>query len=57
MVVAHIDSPAEGHELVYQVRLPVSSHTFALVTEAIRTYRRQVKSRWAAANMSPEERA
>ena len=38
--MTHINPPAEGHELVYQVRLPVSSHTFALVTEAIRTYRR-----------------
>ncbi|WBB91584.1 transposase family protein [Verrucosispora sp. WMMC514] len=44
--MTHINPPTEGHELVYQVRLPVSSDTVALVTEAIRTYRRQVKSRW-----------
>lgn len=44
--MTHIDEPAEGQPLVYQVRLPVSSKTFALVTQAIRRYRRQVKSRW-----------
>jgi hypothetical protein len=46
MVVTHIKTPAEGHELVYQVRLPVSRRSLRLVTQAIRTYRQQVKSRW-----------
>jgi hypothetical protein len=44
--VTHIDPPAEGHELVYQVRLPLSTQTLDLVTRAIRTHRRRVKSRW-----------
>jgi hypothetical protein len=44
--VTHIDSPAEGQELVYQVRLPVSTQTLHLVTRAIRTHREQVRSRW-----------
>lgn len=46
MVVTHINEPAEGHELVYQARLPLSTRTMQLVTRAIRTHRRQVKSRW-----------
>jgi hypothetical protein len=44
--VTHIDEPAEGQELVYQTRLPVSRKSFALVTQAIRIHRRQAKSRW-----------
>lgn len=44
--MTHINPPAEGQELVYQVRLPVSSQSLRLVTQAIRTHRRQVKSRW-----------
>jgi DDE superfamily endonuclease len=44
--VTHIDSPAEGQHPVYQVRLPLSSQTLDLVTRAIRTHRRRVKSRW-----------
>jgi hypothetical protein len=37
---------AEGQELVYQVRLSLSTKTLALVTRAIRLHRRQVRSRW-----------
>jgi len=44
--VTHIDEPAEGQSLVYQVRLPLSTPTLRLVTQAIRTHRQQVKSRW-----------
>jgi hypothetical protein len=44
--VTHINTPAEGHPLVYQVRLPLSRQTLELATRAIRTHRRQVKSRW-----------
>jgi hypothetical protein len=44
--VTHIDPPAEGHELVYQVRLELSTRTLQLLTRAIRTYRTRVKSRW-----------
>jgi len=44
--VTHIDEPAEGQELVYQVRLPVSSRSLRLVIQAIRRHRRRVKSRW-----------
>ena len=44
--MTHIDEPAEGHELVYPVRLPVSRTSLRLVTHAIRLHRRQVKSRW-----------
>jgi hypothetical protein len=44
--VTHIDPPAEGHPLVYQARLELSSRTLHLVTRAIRTYRTRVKSRW-----------
>jgi hypothetical protein len=44
--VTHNDSPAEGQELVYQVRLPLSTETLRLVTRAIRLYREQVRSRW-----------
>ena len=44
--MTHIESPAEGHPLVYQVRLPLSTPTLTLVTDAIRTHRRQVRSRW-----------
>jgi len=44
--VTHINPPAEGHELVYQARLPVSRQTLHLVTQAIRAHRKQVKSRW-----------
>ncbi|HYN95925.1 MAG TPA: transposase family protein [Pilimelia sp.] len=44
--MTHIDTPAEGQELVYQVTLPVSTRSLALVTRALRIYRRQVKSRW-----------
>lgn len=36
------DSP----QLVYQVRLPLSTHTLNLVRQTITTYRKQVKSRW-----------
>jgi hypothetical protein len=46
LVVTHIDPPAEGHELVYQARLPLSRQTLHLVTRAIRIHRRQVRSRW-----------
>jgi hypothetical protein len=46
LVVTHIDVPAEGHQLVYQVQLNLSTQTLALVIRAIRTYRKQVKSRW-----------
>lgn len=44
--MTHIDTLAEGQELVYQVRLPLSSRALHLVGAAIRTYRRQVRSRW-----------
>lgn len=44
--MTHINPPAEGQELVYQVHLPMSSHTLQLVTRAIRTYRIRVRSRW-----------
>jgi len=46
LAVTHIDEPAEGQPLVYQVRLPLSTQTLRLVTQAIRTHRKQVKSRW-----------
>jgi DDE superfamily endonuclease len=46
LVVTHIDPPAEGHEMVYQVRLNLSSKSLQLVTRAIRAYRVEVKSRW-----------
>jgi hypothetical protein len=44
--VTHKDLPAEGHELVYQVKLPLSRHTLRRVTQAVRRYRTQVGSRW-----------
>ena len=44
--MTHIDEPAEGQEPVYQVRLALSSQTVRLVTQAIRTHRKQVRSRW-----------
>lgn len=44
--MTHIDSPAEGQGLVYQSKLPVSSQSLALVTRALRLYRREVRSRW-----------
>jgi hypothetical protein len=44
--VTHIDEPAEGQTLVYQARLPLSTPTLRLATQAIRTHREQVKSRW-----------
>ena len=45
--MTHINPPAEGREeIIYQVRLNVSTRSFALITQAIRLYRRQVKSRW-----------
>jgi hypothetical protein len=44
--MTHIDEPAEGQDLVYQARLPLSTHTVRLVTQAIRTHRAQIKSRW-----------
>lgn len=44
--MTHKDSPAEGQELVYQVRLHLSTETVQLVTRAIRTYRAEVGSRW-----------
>lgn len=46
LVVTHIDEPAEGQALVYQARLPLSTQTVRLVTQAIRIHREQVKSRW-----------
>lgn len=44
--MTHIDEPAEGQEPVYQARLPLSTQTVRLVTQAIHTHREQVKSRW-----------
>jgi hypothetical protein len=44
--VTHKDLPAEGHELVYQAKLSLSSRTMRVVTQAIRRYRSQVGSRW-----------
>jgi len=38
--------PAEGHPIVYRVRLPLSSGSVRLVSQAIRTYRAEVGSRW-----------
>jgi hypothetical protein len=46
LVVTHKDLPAEGHELVYQAKLPLSSHTLHVVTQAVRRYRTGVGSRW-----------
>jgi hypothetical protein len=44
--VTHKDLPAEGHELVYQAKVPLSRSTLRVVTQAIRRYRAQVGSRW-----------
>lgn len=44
--MTHIDLPAEGHELVYQSKLPLSTATLDVVIRAVARYRRQVKSRW-----------
>lgn len=44
--MTHIDPPAEGHALVYQAHLDLSSQTVQLVTQAIHAYRVRVKSRW-----------
>lgn len=40
------DTPAEGHTVVYQVRLPLSTQTLSLLVRAIRSYRTRVGSRW-----------
>lgn len=44
--MTHIQPPAEGQPLVYQVHLPLSRQTVRLVTRAVRAHRAQVKSRW-----------
>jgi DDE superfamily endonuclease len=44
--VTHIDPPAEGQPLVYQVSLPLSRHTLRLVTQALTDHQRRVKTRW-----------
>jgi hypothetical protein len=44
--MTHIDEPAEGHTMVYQSQLDLSTQTLRLVTQAIHTYRREVKSPW-----------
>jgi hypothetical protein len=47
ITVTNINTPAGGREeIMYQVRLNVSSQSLALVTQGIRLYRQQVKSRW-----------
>lgn len=44
--MTHIDTPAEGHDMVYQVRLPLSTPTLRLASQALRIHRKEVKSRW-----------
>jgi hypothetical protein len=44
--VTNIDVPAEGPQPVYQVHLPLSTASITLVSQAIRTWRTEVKSRW-----------
>ncbi|MEU5906252.1 transposase family protein [Micromonospora sp. NPDC047527] len=44
--MTHDNTPTEGHALVYQVHLPLSTKSLALITQAIHQYRRGVGSRW-----------
>jgi DDE superfamily endonuclease len=44
--VTYNEIAAEGRAFVYQVRLPLSSKTLRLVTQAVRTQRAEVGSRW-----------
>lgn len=44
--MTHINAPAEGHALVYQVRLSLSTQTLTLAGQALRIHRKSVKSRW-----------
>jgi hypothetical protein len=44
--VTYNEVPAEGSPIVYQVRMPLSSRSLRLVSQAIASYRAQVRSRW-----------
>lgn len=47
MIVTNINTPAKGRKgIMYRSWLNVSTQSMTLVTQAIRQYRKQVKSRW-----------